>query len=116
MFTEIENEGIIQPKHKIAEWSINRCDYHIVYAVAENAGFTHLMPPVENSVLCVQPLRKTMPGLFSLSLPVLFYLRDPKADLVLKAHVADVDTKMLAILLPVFGLKISGREDEYLPY
>ena len=57
-----------------------------------------------------------MPGLFSLSLPVLFYLIDPKSDLVLKAHVADVDTKMLAVLLPVFGLKISGREDEFLPY
>lgn len=116
MFAEIENEGIIQLKHKIAEWSSSRCDYHHIYAAAENAGFTHLMPPVEDSVLCLQPLRKTMPGLFSFSLPVLFYLIDPKSDLVLKAHVADVDTKMLAILLPVFGLKVSGREDEFLPY
>ena len=57
-----------------------------------------------------------MPGLISFSLPILFYLIDPKSDLVLKAHVADVDTKMLAILLPVFWLKISGREDEFLPY
>ena len=116
MFTEIENKGIIQPNHKIAEWSSGRCDYHHIYTAAENAGFTHLMPPVENSVLCIQPFPNMMPGLFGLSLPVLFYLIDPKSDLVLKAHVADADTEMLAILLPVFGLKISGREDEFLPY
>ena len=53
---------------------------------------------------------------FSLSLPDFFYLIDPKSDLILKAHVMDVDTKILVILLPVFGLKISGREDEFLPY
>ena len=73
---EIERDGIIKPEHNIVEWSNSRCDYRYIYAAAEKAGFAHLMPPVENSVLCIRPLKKAMPGLFSFSLPILLYMID----------------------------------------
>ena len=116
IFKEIAQENALQPQHKLFEWSTSRCDYHITYAAAEKVGYTHLMPPCGNSVLCIQPLRKAMPGLFSFSLPILFYLIDPKSRLAFDAHDSGVDTLMLFIVLVIFALKISGREDEFLSW
>ena len=116
IFAQIEKDEIIQPKHKITEWSMGRCDYRYIYAAAEKAGFTHLMPSVENSICCIRPLRKAMPGLFSFSLPILFYMIDPNSPLVLRAHVADVDTLMFSIVEIIFALMYFGRRDEFLPY
>lgn len=116
IFKEIAQKNALQPQHKLFEWSYSRCDYHYTYAAAEKVGYTHLMPPCGNSVLCIRPLRKAMPGLFSFSLPMLFYLIDPKSRLAFDAYDSGVDTLMLFIVLVIFALKISGREDEFLSW
>lgn len=116
IFKMIEQMKIIQPHHKLLEWSINRCDYRYTCAAAEKAGFTHLMPPVENSICCIRPLRRAMPGLFSFSLPILFYMIDPKSPLVMRAHVADVDTLIFFRVKIILALMYFGRKDEFLPY
>ena len=72
IFEEIKQKNIIQPQHKLLEWSNSRCDYRFTYTAAEKVGYTHLMPPYSNSVLCIESLRKAMPGLFSFSLSMLF--------------------------------------------
>ena len=77
IFKEIEQKKIIQPQHKILERSLGRCDYRYIYAAAGKAHYTHLMPSLEQSICCNRPLGKTMPGLFSFSLPILFYMIDP---------------------------------------
>lgn len=108
IFEEIKQKDIIQLQHKLLEWSTSRCDYRYTYAAAEKVGYTHLMPLYSNSVLCIRPLRKAMPGLFSFSLPMLFYLIDPKSRLAFDAHDSEEDTLMLFIVLVIFALKISG--------
>lgn len=116
IFAYLEEHGIIQPGHKILEWSMNRCDYRYLCAAAEKAGFMHLMPPVENSFCCILSLRKSMPGLFSFSLPILFYMIDPNSPLIMRAHVADEDTLIFTIVEIIFGLMYYGRKDEFLIY
>lgn len=91
---------------------MSRRDYRYIYAAAEKVGFTHLMPPIESSICCIVPLRRAMPGLFSFSLPILFYMMDPKSRLALDAH---EDTLMLFIVKLIFALMYFGRKDESLP-
>ena len=116
IFKEIAQKNTLQPQHKLLEWSYNRCDQRYTYAAAGKVGYTHLIPPYSNSVLCIKPLRKAMPGLFSFSLPILFYLIDSKSRLAFDAHDSEADTMMLFIVLVIFALKISGREDEFLSW
>ncbi len=116
IFDEIKQKNILQPQHKLLEWGTNRCDQRYTYAAAEKVDYTHLIPPYSNSVLCIKPLRKAMPGLFSFSLPILFYLIDPKSRLAFDAHDSEEDTMMLFIVLVIFALKTSGREDEFLSW
>lgn len=116
IFEEIKQKDIIQPQHKLLEWSTSRCDYRYTYAAAEKVGYTHLMPPYSNSVLCINPLRKAMPGLFSFSLPMLFYLIDPRSCLAFDAHDSEEDTLMLFIVSVIFALMISGRKDDFLSW
>ena len=111
---EIEQKNIIQPQHKLLEWCKSRCDHRYTYTAAEKVGYTHLMPPYSNSVLCIRPLRKAMPGLFSFSLPMLFYLIDPNSRLAFDAHDSEEDTLMLFVVLVIFALTISGRKDGFL--
>ena len=107
---------IIQPQHKIVEWSASRCDNIYTYAAVEKADFTHLMPSVEDSVLCIQPLRKTMPGLFSFSLPILLYMIYPKSPSAFNAHEAPVDTLMFFIVKLISALMYYGRKGEFLTF
>lgn len=55
-----------------------------------------------------------MPGLFSFSLPILFYMIDPDSPLTMRVHVADVDTFMFTIVGIIYGLMYYGRKDEFL--
>ncbi len=77
IFQEMGQDQILQPHHKIVEWSTTRCDYRYIYAAAENVDLTRLMPSVEKNICCILPLRKALPGLFSFSLPIPFYMIDP---------------------------------------
>ena len=96
--------------------TVNRAREMYIYTAAEKMGYTHLIPPYSNSIPCIGPFRKAMPGLFSFSLPMLFYLIDPKSRLAFDAHDSEEDTMMLFIVLVIFALKISGKEDDFLSW
>ncbi|CAF9925778.1 MAG: hypothetical protein ALECFALPRED_003213 [Alectoria fallacina] len=117
IFKELEQDKIIQPQYLILEYSMSRCDYRHLYAAAEKAGFTHLMPPLLNSVLCITPLRRAMPGLFSslVGNPVPSDRSEVMSGLLCPKD-SDEDTSMLVIVLVIFALTISDKRDDFLSW